>query len=139
VITPLVIQGHQFQYQSTSCMRLPMCEASNLHPILHHFSYFQEIADYCSNFRHRQGDAFVWQNPSGWTLKFKIAKFGIEKLQTSFYRMVKAYFEQFRCDSQVWQRDRWTNRQIDRHYRSKCRTSLQCVASNNRKAEIERN
>jgi len=37
------------------------------------------------------------------------------------------------------QRDKQTNGQIDRHYRSKCRTSLHCAANDSRKAEIKRN
>ena len=46
-ITPIkAIQGHNFRYQWKARMRLL------LHPVSHHF---QDIADYWSNFRHRQG------------------------------------------------------------------------------------
>jgi len=54
---------------------------------------------------------------SGWTPKFRIAKLGLNKLQTSFYNVIKTYFDilyrlgvTHKCD--------WET--MDRHSYSKC-------------------
>ena len=65
-----------------------------------------------------------------WTLKYRIAKFGLEKLDTLPYCMVPRNVDILNRLCVIPKRDGQTDRQADRHCESKCHASLCCVAKN---------
>jgi len=97
-ITPFkIIQGRHIRYQSKSRMRRPVC-VNNLHMQSRTVS---EISRIIGQISRSIGGASLWRIRSGWTSKFRTAKFDLKKLDTSFYDMMQSvfgYLELFRRD-----------------------------------------
>ena len=80
----------------------------HLHPVLHHF---QDIADYWSNFRFRQGTC-IYHIRSGRTPKLRTMKFSSQETR-SLYHTLPMFLQtiiSFCHKARVCQMDRWTDR-----------------------------